>query len=171
MRSRIVAIAYDLSQLSIATRYVYISKVYITILDNILSIAIYNYYTMYRNYTRSQLLEFRVSLLYNDISKETYIRYVYRYISKETYITIVAIDPDRGAVGPICSEDRGQSAEGRTRRPRVLYLQLWHPPSRLLSLITGTARRQRATAVSDHDRARTLYSRPQGDQVADTQGP
>ena len=66
---------------------------------------------MYRNYTRSQLLEFRVSLLYNDISKETYIRYVYRYISKETYITIVAIDPDRGAVGPICSEDRGPRAQ------------------------------------------------------------
>ena len=68
-------------------------------------------------------------------------------------------------------EKVSESAEGRTRRPRVLYLQLWHPPSRLLSLITGTARRQRATAVSDHDRARTLYSRPQGDQVADTQGP
>ena len=72
-----------------------------------------------------------------------------------------------GPVGPV----RAQSAASGLGGACALDLQLWHPPSRLLRLISGTARRQRATAVSDHDRARTLHSRPQGDQVADTQGP
>ena len=73
-----------------------------------------------------------------------------------------------GPVGTVRAQSGAASGLGGAC---ALDLQLWHPPSRLLSLITGTARRQRATAVSDHDRARTLHSRPQGDQVADTQGP